>query len=232
MKKYMVIAVFAMIAIMALGMLNTGAWFTDSVTSAPNTLHSGTLSLDDGRMSTISLGTIENVYPGWESGPVKIEIYNDGTLDLAWFGNLIVSGNDVMKDAIYIKQAKMEFNGGAWTEPDDLFIENGLGAGQYDDCYDTLGLLTLRTFDNHTCNIPQTGHEFYGALRPHFSYTLTLWFAMDKSAGNNAQDKSIDISLKVDAMQANQEAIEHYNPVLGLHYNGFVVGTLAAQKDN
>jgi hypothetical protein len=153
MTKYLKPALLlAAVAIMAIGMLGSGAWFTDTATNQTAALSSGTLSIDDGKVAEFSLGAITNMAPGDVTDEVTIIIKNNGTLDLAWFGDLIVSGDLDLKDAIYIDYAKMEFfdpDGVGQWEPVDNFITNGVGSGPYPSWFNTLagqspfGVVTL-----------------------------------------------------------------------------------------
>lgn len=218
MKKYMVLAVFAMIAIMALGMLNTGAWFTDTATTEAVGLKAGTLVLDDNGFAEFDLGEIDNVYPGWVSDPVSITIENAGSLDLAWFGDLVI-GSSMLKDAIYIKEAKMEFLNTVGTpdiwETTDTFIVDGYGylhtANQF---------ASLVNFDGNPSMAPGTGYEHMGALKPNYAYRLTYTFAMVEDAGNEYQGAGpLTLRFKVDATQINVTAMNALKSPLGNHFD-------------
>ena len=130
----------AAIGVMVIGMLGSGAWFTDTATSSTAAISSGTLSIDDGKVSEAVLGTVANMAPGDVTNDATITIKNNGSLPLAWFGNLIVGGDPELKDAIYIDYAQMEFlapGSGTW-ETTDNFIANGVGAGTYPGWFNTL----------------------------------------------------------------------------------------------
>ncbi len=200
------------VAIMAYGVIGSGAWFTDSATRSVATLSSGTLSINDGKVVEFPLGTIDNVEPGWISDPVIIQIVNNGNLNLAWFGDLIIEGGGILNEAIYIDYAQMEFIG--WSEPTDNFILDGVGSGPYPGWYNSLaalspfGVVTLKNFDGNDGMLPGTDYEFMGALIPGNSYKLTLKFGMAELAGNEYQNLGpMAITFKVDATQVKEEAM-------------------------
>jgi len=202
----------AAIAIMAYGVIGSGAWFTDSATGDVATVSSGTLSIDDGKVVEVPLATITNVEPGWVSDEVVIQIVNNGSINLAWFGNLIIEGGGILNEALYIDYAKMEFLG--WTEPTDTFIFDGVGAGDYPGWYDYIatlspfGVVTLKNFDGTGAMLPGTEYEFMGALIPTNSYKLTLKFGMAELAGNEYQHLGpLTIKFKVDATQVKEGAM-------------------------
>lgn len=210
MKKYMVMAVFAMIAIMALGMLNTGAWFSDSDSTATQGLKAGTLKLGEAGFNSFDLGTISNIYPGWVSDEVQIDIVNKGSIDLAWLGDLVVS-DSILKNVVYIKTAKMEFlrpDGGTW-EPVDPFITDGIGSGTWPTVWTGPGnLATLAVYDGTSNMAPGTRFEHMGALKPGYKYRLTLQFAMYEGAGNEYQAAGpLNLRFEVVAGQINGDAL-------------------------
>ncbi len=153
-KRWMILIAFVAIATITIGMVGASAWFTDSATSNVATLSSGTLSIDNAQVSEIVLGVIENMAPGDETGTATITIVNDGSINLAWFGNLIMSGDSDLKNVIYIKDAQMNFlsplnanwqplEGGCPAGPDH-FITLGLGSGCWPLTYsgpDRLGVI-------------------------------------------------------------------------------------------
>jgi len=205
----------AAIAVMMIGMLGSGAWFTDQDTHTTASISSGKLSLKNEGFTSTSLGSITNWAPGDESGEVVITIENNGTMPLAWFGNLVVS-DSILKDAIVIKHAQMRFlsPAGASWEPADDFIVNGIG-------YTKLGAntkVTLANFDGNPGMAPGTKYEFMGALKPNYKYQLVLQFAFDEAAGNEYQSAGpIDISFVADATQIKSGALGAYQmaPHLG-----------------
>lgn len=215
MKKYMVMAVFAMIAIMALGMLNTGAWFSDTQTSDVGSITAGRLSINNGGMVVKTIGTIPNMAPGDISDEIVIEIENNGNLDLGWFGNIIFEGDASLKNVLYIDYAKMNFIG--WGEPEDNFIADGKGSGPHSDWYDNLaakssfGVITLNNFDGTTA-MGVAPYEFNGALVPGKKYRLTLKIGMVEEAGNAYQALGpVTIKFQVNATQLTEGAVEQYS---------------------
>ena len=215
----------AAIAIMAIGMLGSGAWFTDTTTQETGVISSGTLSIDDAKVGTLVLGSLDNMAPGDVTEDVVIIIENNGTLPLAWFGDLVVS-NSVLKNAIYIDYAQMEFlapGGGSW-EPTDNFISDGVGAGLYPGWYNTLaassafGVVTLDKFDGNN-GMGSTPYEFMGALKPGYSYKLTLRYGFAEGAGNEYQGKGpLNLSFKVDATQITAGALDALQAGFGTNH--------------
>lgn len=218
----------AAIVVMAIGTLGSGAWFSDSATSAPTVISSGTLSIDDAKLSTVTIANITNMAPGDITTTAEIVIENNGNLNLAWFGNLIIS-DSVLKDVIYIEDAEMQFlspTGANWqssgdplkTGPDH-FIKDGKGFGPYPTVWGgPENLATLAVFDGNPSMVPSTPYEFMGALKPGYKYRLTLRFGFYELAGNEYQNKGpMTISLKVDAAQINTEALNALYPTLSNH---------------
>lgn len=213
-KLWKPLLLLATIAIMGFGMLNTGAWFTDTETSQLANLNAGTLSIDGPGMVSQNLGEIDDVYPGWVSDPVVITIKNDGSLPLAWFGNFTATGS-MLKNAIYIYSAKMEFfdsDGEEW-ETADTFITKGVGSGLHPSWYNTLasqsryGVITLDVWDGNN-GMGSAPYEHIGALLPGNYYKLTLQFAMAEEAGNEYQGTgTLDLGFTVQATQITQGAL-------------------------
>jgi len=224
MNKKILASIFV-IGILALAMgYGTYSWFSDTKTSTSNTFTAGTLDISLGESETTEI-SIGNMAPGDVTGDWVITIKNDGTLNLAWFGDLVVTGGSMLRDVIYIDYAQMEFldkNGNPnalWPEPTDNFILNGVGSGLYPDWYNTLaglstfGVITLKNFDGNN-GMGVAPYEFMGALKPEYSYRLTLRFGFAKGAGNEYQGDvagPVTISFKVDATQVNAEAIHAIN---------------------
>lgn len=218
----------AAIAVMVIGLLGSGAWFTDAATSATTEISSGTLSIDDAKLSTLTIGTIANMAPGDITGPVEIIIENNGNMDLAWFGDLQV-GSSILRNVIYIESAKMEFltpGGNSWYLDKgftfDQFITDGHGSGPYPDWYNglvdpTYEVITLAKFDG-TNAMGSTPNEFMGALKPGYKYKLTLTFGMAPKAGNEFQTSGpLTINLRVDATQIKLGALEALRAGYGTH---------------
>lgn len=213
-KKYMVLFALVAIAVMVFGVLSSGAWFTDTKSSTtPSTISSGNLELNGPGITSFYLGTIPPMAPGDKTGPVSILIKNDGNIPLAWFGDLVVTGNGDLKKAVYIESGVMEFLGGQWIEPVDTFITKGIGAGNYPGCYNAMALANefnvvgLDKFDGTSC-MGVAPYEFTGALKPGFSYKLTLNFGFAELAGNSYENlNGLNISFKVDAQQVKENAL-------------------------
>jgi hypothetical protein len=216
---------FAAIAVMAIGVLSSGAWFTDTASGTGAELYSGTLSIDDAKLSIAELGTVSNMAPGDVTDEAVIVIKNDGTIPLAWFGDLVVS-NSYLKDAIYIEYAQMEFlapDGVTTWEPTDNFITDGVGSGPYPAWYDTLagmstfGVVTLDVFDGNN-GMGSAPYEFMGALNPGYRYKLTLRFGFAGGAGNDYQGRGpLNLSFKVEATQVTADALNAFESGFGTH---------------
>jgi predicted ribosomally synthesized peptide with SipW-like signal peptide len=199
----------------------TYAWFTSSpVSSNSNTFTSGTLiaGLSDGGSSdAFDLGTVTNFAPGDETNTATIVIKNNGTLNLGWFGYFNLSG--VTKDmdkAIYIKDAQMEFlnpTTGTW-ETTDHFIANGTGSGTYGAYYTTLaasdpmGVISMRTWNNDNAMGAGNGVQI-GALKPGYSYKLTVKLAMADAADNTYQGGEMTVNYVVKATQLKAGALNY-----------------------
>jgi predicted ribosomally synthesized peptide with SipW-like signal peptide len=210
-----ILASMVVIGILALAMgYGTYSYFSSTKTSTSNTFTAGTLSISLGESETTEI-SIGNMAPGDVTGNWVITITNDGNLPLAWFGNWIIEGDPKLKEAIYIDYAQMEFlkpDGTTW-ETTDNFITNGRGSGPYPDWYNTLagqskfGVVTLDVWDGNN-GMGTTPYEHAGALKPGYSYRLTVRFGFAAGAGNTYQGAGpLTISFKVDATQVNAGAI-------------------------
>jgi predicted ribosomally synthesized peptide with SipW-like signal peptide len=221
-KIILSLSVIGIAAASAIG--GTVAYFSYTGTSVGNTFTAGTLKLDGSGIDSFNLGVIPPMAPGEKTGNAVITIKNTGTIPLAWFGDLVVSGNDKLKEAIYIDSATMEFlsyygvpNASGWPEPTDNFITNGTGSGSYPTWYNTMAssspfkVNTLSVFDGNN-GMGVAPYEFMGALKPGYSYRLTLKFGFAPGAGNEYQGiGSLTVSFKADATQVNAEAISKIN---------------------
>jgi len=237
-----ILASIFVIGILALAMgWGTYSWFSDTETSTSNTFTAGTLDirLGESEMTEISIG---NMAPGDVTGNWVITITNGGTLNLAWFGDLVVTGGNKLREAIYIDYAKMEFlksDGTSTWETADNFIADGRGSGSYPDWYNYLAdlspfkVVTLKNFDGNAGMCPGTPYEFMGALKPEYSYKLTLRFGFAKDAGNEYQGdvtNPVTISFKVDATQVNAAALDALKPPLPLsNYLSWLEAQIAKQ---
>jgi hypothetical protein len=225
-KNWKILIAVLAIATMTIGMIGSAAWFSDSATSNVAMVSSGTLSIDDGQVSETVLGVITNMAPGDETGTATITIVNNGSMNLAWFGNLIVS-DSILKNVIYIKDAKMSFltptnqnwqplEGSCPAGPDH-FITLGKGTGCWPTVWGGPGnLATLAVFDDNHNMAPGTPYEFMGALKPGYKYQQTLQFGFWDDAGNAYQGAGpMTIQLKVDATQIKLDALNALYPSLG-----------------
>lgn len=203
------------------------AYFSDTETSSENTFTAGTLDISLGESETPEI-SMDNMAPGDVTGDWVITITNDGSLPLAWFGDWIITGDETLKEALYIDYAQMEFLDETGTpddwEPTDNFITDGRGSGPYPDWYDTLaskskfGVVTLDVWDNNAGMCPGTTYEHMGALKPDYSYRLTIRFGFASDAGDDYQGVGpLTISLKVDATQVNAGALEALLSGLSIH---------------
>jgi predicted ribosomally synthesized peptide with SipW-like signal peptide len=211
-----ILASIVVIGILALAMgYGTYSYFTSTKTSTSNTFTAGTLSISLGESETTEI-SIGNMAPGDVTGDWVITIKNDGSLPLAWFGNWIIDGDSKLKEAIYIDYAKMEFlkpDGVSTWEPTDNFITNGVGSGPYPGWFNYLasqskfGVVTLDVWDGNN-GMGTTPYEHAGALKPGYSYRLTVRFGFAAGADNTYQGMGpLTINLKVDATQVNAGAI-------------------------
>lgn len=241
MKKRLVLALL-LVGLLAFGAgIGTYAWFTSTATSTNNEFVTGTLKLDingeGDEEFNLDLGPIGNLAPGEKTDEVSIEIKNDGSLDLVWFGKFVINDEEGLSNAIYIDDMKMEFLDDEgeinnW-EVTDHFIKDGKGYGEYGDHYDGLideamGVITLANFLNDNAMGAGNGVQM-GALKPGYSYRLTFTLGMAEAAGNEYQGKSMDLAYTIDATQVNEGAIsslleseEHLSGDVSHLYNWFV----------
>jgi predicted ribosomally synthesized peptide with SipW-like signal peptide len=234
-----ILASIVVIGILALAMgWGTYSWFTDTETSSSNTFTAGTLDVGLQELETTEI-TISNMAPGDLTGDWVINITNTGTLNLAWFGDLVITGGVKLREAIYIDYAQMEFlkpDGTSWEQTDN-FIKEGRGSGSYPDWYNYLAdlspfhVVTLKNFDDNEGMCPGTPYEFMGALKPGYKYRLTLRFGFAPGAGNEYQGNVVNpitINFKVDATQINAAALEALHPTLSNHL-GWLEAQIAKQ---
>jgi len=221
MRRNIIISLI-LIALLAFGAgFGTYAWFTSQSAMTTKEIKAGTLKLEDlGSFEEYDLGEIvSNMAPGDETDEVSILIENAGTLDLAWFGRFVaVPSYSRLLEALYIKEAKMEFldpNDNSWENTDD-FIKNGTGHGDDDWWYtqlannDPMGVISLKTWMTNN-NAMGAGHGVQiGALRPGYKYRFTFKLGFAEEADNKYQgDKTSPVKLKyvVNATQVNKDAL-------------------------
>lgn len=205
----------------------TLAYFSDTETSTGNTFTAGTLSIDNNGLTNAVAITIPNMAPGDVTGEYSVTIKNDGDIDLAWLGDWQFAGSPTLMNALYIDYAKMEFlsptgadwcsdtTGGYEADGSDLFILNGVGHGPYPSWYNTLAsmstfsVVTFNNWNNNAGMVPGSVYEHAGALKPGYSYKLTVKFGFAPGAGNGYQSLGpVTAQLKVDATQINSAALE------------------------
>ncbi len=223
MNKKIIISVL-LIGVLAFSLgLGSYAWFTSQATSSDNTFTTGTLRLDQGGLEAFNLNDeVNKLKPSDITRLITIDIINDGSLDLAWFGKFIVSDdtfvlNDETRsltEAIYIEEMQMEFlkpdEHSQW-EPTDKFIVNGRGSGTYGGHYDglvdsTLGVITLKNFLNDNAMGVGAGVQM-GALKEDYSYRLSFKLGFAPLANNDYQGRTMKIEYQVNATQLNANAL-------------------------
>lgn len=150
-KKLMAIISIAAIAVMVFGILSSGAWFTTSKASTPSAVTAATLNLDDSGIAQAANFVVDNMAPGDNPKELVITIKNIGNIPLGWYGNWEFNGSDLLKEALYVEFAQMEFlkpdgvtnwqplegncpagnTPGSTTAGTDIFIKDGKGYGCY-----------------------------------------------------------------------------------------------------
>ena len=172
--KKIVISLMAVLITVALVGIGTYAYFSDTETSPASSFTAGTLELDGPGIDLFDMGTINNMAPGDITGDAVVYIQNVGSIPLGWFGDLVVTGDSTLYQAIYIDYALMQFEGGSWAEADDNFITDGVGSGPYPNWYNTLagmspfGVITLNNFDGNN-GMGSAPYDFMGALKPAYA---------------------------------------------------------------
>jgi hypothetical protein len=167
--------------------------------------------------------------PGDVTGEYSVIIRNDGSINLAWLGDWQFSGSNALMNALYIDYAKMEFlsptlsdwcsDGTSGYEADgsDIFILNGVGNGPYPAWYNalaaasTFGVVSFNKWNDNGGMVPGSVYEHAGALKPGYSYKLTVKFGLAPGAGNEYQNLGpVTAKLKIDATQIVAAAITPY----------------------
>jgi hypothetical protein len=210
----------------------TYSWFTAQNTTSVVQADSATLSLDENGFANFEFGDIVgHMAPGDKTDEVTIVIKNDGTTDLAWFGDWVFTGGNKLREALYVDYAEMKFkrpDGTEWESADN-FITNGVGSGSYPSWFNTLaglptspfGVVSLKSWDANN-GMGSAPYEHMGALKPDYSYELTFKLGFAKDAGNEYQadvTDPVNISFKVDATQINAAALDELSPNLSNHVN-------------
>ena len=198
-KRALIASVLMLALCFSLLIGTTFAWFTDSVTSANNIIKSGNLDVEmywaDGKEAVpgetgwtdASTGAIFN-NDKWEPGYVEvrhIKIANEGSLALKYKVNIVANGEvsdlaDVI-DVYYVDPAIQVADRSALTDA------NKIG-----------------TLSEVLANLGTSG---IGSLEAGKADTITIALAMQKTAGNEYQDKSIgtDFSVVLMATQFTAE---------------------------
>mgnify|MGYP002410792813 FL=1 len=224
MKKKMLLILLAVAVSVSMIAAATMAWFTADDDAGEATFTAGILSVDvsKGVEQFLECDTIDHMNPGDEFGPITIEIVNDGTKKLAWFGNWQFSfvdqlnhvDGDKLLDALYIKSMKMEMldeDGQPWSSDEwydgHYFILNGIGndigynsgeAVSFNNLITNITnfnrpVITLRDFNDNTTMGSQP-FEHMGALKPGNKYRLTVEIAFHEEAGNEYQGDRDNVS--------------------------------------
>lgn len=235
MKSKMLISLLV-IALGAAIIGGTMAWFTGEDDAGEATFTAGTLTVDvsDGLTEFEDL-LAENMNPGDVYDEMEIIIENKGTKNLAWFGNWTAEKeddklSDALLDGIYIDSAKMEFldadgNPDNW-EDTDQFVKDGRGYGDHPDWYNDLAddgefdVLSLRQWiDNN--GMGSAPYEHMGALKPGYSYKLTIGFGFTGEACDDYQGdmaSPINLGFEVDATQIHEDALDDLQETFSNHY--------------
>jgi len=225
--KRKVLASLLVIAVVA-GLVGAATWayFSDTATSSENTFTAGELSIDNAGVTGAAAFTISNMAPGDVTDEYSVTIKNDGTIDLAWLGDWQFTDGSLY-NALYIDYAKMEFlspTGANWLDDpaagyeadgSDLFILDGRGHGPYPGPYNDLAdlspfkVVTFNNWNNNPTMVPGSVYEHAGALRPGYSYKLTVKFGFAPGAGNGYQNLGpVTAKLVVNATQINSAALQ------------------------
>lgn len=237
--KRITLTVLSLILIIGILGAGTYAWFSANAATATATLSAGTLALSGEGFVSFDFGEI-TLAPGDVTEEKSIIIENAGDLPLAWFGDWEFTGGTKLREALYIEYAKMEFlrpDGTSW-EPEDNFIAGGKGAGSYPGWYNTLasqstfGLVTFNVWDGNN-GMGSAPYEHMGALKPGYSYKLTVKFGFAPDAGNEYQgDKvsPVNVQFRVDATQVTAGALDAVQAGFGAKHLSWMDAQLAKQQ--
>ncbi|OGO79223.1 MAG: hypothetical protein A2Y23_01185 [Clostridiales bacterium GWB2_37_7] len=235
MNKKVIISL-VLVALMGFGTaFATYAWFTSQATSTGNTFTAGTLDLNvnesDATASftinfnkgtsanplqpgdTLTLG--ENNQPGY----AKVEIKNNGSLDMFYFDNFVLSGEDQqLAEAIIIKNWKNTLykqdgttiaNETIWP---DQFIRDAQFVYNVDVDYNDDGQISLAEWLDvrNTQMGPANGWDF-GALKPGAKFVQEFELIFDEDANdtyNVAGGLELEVDFKVVATQNKVGAVD------------------------
>jgi len=237
--KKILLSSMIVVAVAAVAGFTTYSYFSDTATSTQNTFSSGVLSINDGKIATAAVslpnmapGDVTGEYSVVieNNGNMNLGWLGDWQFD----GGLSGDHNYDLKDALYIADAKMEFltsnpsvvtwNSDATAGYDyisgyktDHFITNGVGSGPYGSAYTAIAnqspfeVVTFNKFSlpANSGMLPGTVYEHEGALKPGYSYRLTVKFGLAPLAGNQYQNLGpVTAKLQVNATQINAAALE------------------------
>ena len=248
MKKKIIFTLLTLTVAVALLAGGTMSWFTDEDDAGDATFTAGILDIDvSDALEGIDyeLQPLDHMNPGDVYNPIEINIVNEGTKNLAWFGDWTFTPGtvdaDKLLEALYIKSAKMEFltPDGTWLTADE-FIKDGRGADEGDGYYNTLAdkssfkVVTLKNWNDNGGMAPGTVYEHMGALIPENSYRLTVTLGFHPEAGDEYQGNAdgvspITIGFNVKAFQVNKDALEDAGGALLSNHFGWLKDQIAAQ---
>ncbi|HYE12649.1 MAG TPA: TasA family protein [Patescibacteria group bacterium] len=238
MNKKVIISL-VLVALMGFGTaIGTYAWFTSQATSNDNVFTAGTLTVG---LNTNELEGVEknfavtgNLQPGdtitrdaiGNAGYAKIEIVNEGNLDLFYFDNFVLKGNDKLAEAIIIKNWKNALYENATTIASDRwpdhFIQDGVFQyGHYRNDYNEDGIMDNSVDYNgdgklslaewldarNTQMGPEKGWDF-GVLKPGAKFVQEFELVFDEAAGNEFKGAQLTGMFKAVATQFKPAAID------------------------
>lgn len=243
MKKKLLLTMLTLAVSASMIVGGTMAWFTSEDDAGNAVFTAGVLNIDvsDGLTTFNDLLPVSshgNMNPGDVYDEFEIVIENDGTKNLAWFGDWQFTPeeavDDKLLDAIYIKTMGMQMldeNDELWDDNDPWysgynFIEDGrgnfVGHNQGEaDAFDAMAdespfnVITLRNWNDNNGMITLSGAPFehMGALKPGNKYVLTVQFGFHEGAGNEYQGNAagvspITVGFEVNSTQVVADAID------------------------
>ena len=209
-RKSLMLSAVALLCCFVMLLGTTYAWFTDTVTSAGNTIQSGSLKIDllhktgEDKWTSVKETPDHKVfdYDKWEPGFTAVEmlkVVNLGTLALRYQLSLVVQ----------INSAELGPNGENLADVIDVYVNEGDGTANnwatIKDNWTRKGTLT------EVINNP--ADFFSGMLKPMSDSntddekTLTVALHMQETAGNEYQNLSVGIiNVNLIATQATNES--------------------------
>lgn len=105
-KSWMAIVAIIAIAIMAYGVINTGAWWTVQTTAKDNTLQAATFDMTIGNTGTHEVSAVcapANWAPGDDPKECKYYLHNGGSIpiNVVWSG-FTLGGDSTMQDYVFL----------------------------------------------------------------------------------------------------------------------------------